>query len=45
MGREIGTAETVFVLVSNGVRHLVVASSLRVSMHSGDIFDSPFTEA
>lgn len=41
-GREIGPADEVFVLVSQGFRHLVVASSLRLNEHDGDIFDSPF---
>ena len=41
-GREIGPADKVFVLVSRGFRHLVVASSLRMNEHDGDIFDSPF---
>lgn len=39
---EMEAPDQVFVLVSEGVRHLVVASSLRVSEHEGDIFDSPF---
>jgi hypothetical protein len=40
-GHEIGPADEVFVLVSRGFRHLVVASSLRMNEHDGDIFDSP----
>lgn len=39
---EVEASDQVFVLVSEGVRHVVVASSLRVSEHEGDIFDSPF---
>ncbi|GHH66490.1 hypothetical protein GCM10017772_06500 [Promicromonospora soli] len=42
-GREIGPRDEVFVLVSQGSRHLVVASSLRTDWHSRDIFDSPFS--
>jgi hypothetical protein len=38
----VGNGDRVFVLSSEGVRHLVVASSLQVSEHDGDIFDSPF---
>ena len=34
--------DSVFVLVSGGKRHLVVASSCEVNENDGDIFDSPF---
>lgn len=34
--------DRVFVLSSEGVRHLVVASSMGVFEHDGEIFDSPF---
>ena len=34
--------ERVFVLVSEGQRHLVVAAHCSVSEHDRDIFDSPF---
>ncbi|MGW2092866.1 hypothetical protein [Promicromonospora sukumoe] len=40
-GRELGSSDEVFVLVSQGSRHLVVASSVRMDEHSRDIFDSP----
>ncbi|QGQ18438.1 hypothetical protein GC089_03170 [Cellulomonas sp. JZ18] len=42
LGEEYRASSTVFVLVSEGRRNLVVASSLRVLEHGGDIFDSPF---
>lgn len=38
----VSNEDRVFVLSSEGVRHLVVASSLHVSEHDGEIFDSPF---
>jgi hypothetical protein len=38
----VGHEDRVFVLSSEGVRHLVVASSLRVTEHDGEIFGSPF---
>jgi hypothetical protein len=41
MGREVA-AERLFVLVSNGHRHLVVAAGSEVRQHDGDIFDDPF---
>jgi hypothetical protein len=39
---EVSDPDQVFVLLSDGVRHLVVASSLRIAEHDGEIFDSPF---
>lgn len=39
---ELAGSDGVFVFASEGVRHIVVASSFRVVEHEGDIFDSPF---
>lgn len=39
---EIEPEDHVFVLLSEGVRNIVVASSLRIAQHCSDIFDSPF---
>lgn len=41
LGRE-AVPERVFVLTSEGRRHLVVAAGYRIREHRGDIFDSPF---
>ena len=37
--------DRVYVLVSQGQRHYVVASSCRVNENDGDIFDSPFEDS
>ncbi|WP_136518138.1 hypothetical protein [Cellulomonas telluris] len=45
LGQEIDAPLEVFVLVSEGRRNVVVASSLRLHEHQGDIFDSPFADS
>jgi len=42
VNEDIGDDDQVFVLVSEGRRHLVVAAGCQVSENDGDIFDSPF---
>ena len=39
---EVREPDRLFVLVSDGARHFIVASSCRIDEHTADIFNSPF---